>query len=450
MISQPDVLKPNRGAFADLKRGLTVADLKANVLSQTVELPIQNGATKTRAQTHSKPDDVPELQTVLLLYQPKTRYALTPKHPVPELRHENEVLIKIEYIGLNPIDWKAPDFGWGIPTLPYISGRDFSGTIVRSSSPSRPVGAQVLAVSTDYRDARKSAFQHYAVSTTHTICPLPNSSAPDPSHASLGVAFTAAALALGVCLGVDFPSSSSAGGFDFLHLLRSRTPPAAIPHDVRAECLNGIREAERARRGDWIAIWGGGSTTALMLTQLAKAAGLRVALVGDAKKHGGRVVQRGRVGGALAVPDVMVDCWDEARAVDVLRGVAGGRLRFAVDTVGKETAGKLAEALAAAAAAADHGTGGSQEQERVHLVGLSGVPKNVRNGVVVHVVPIKVFHEVRDVGLRTMEWLARLLSEGRLVTPEVEVVEGGLRSVNGALDRMRKNEVPGKRLVVRL
>lgn len=338
------------------------------------------------------------------------------------------------------------DFGWGIPKLPYISGRDFLGTIVRSSSPSpsRPVGAQVLAISTDYRDERKSAFQHYAVSATHTICALPSrpdgaSCGPDPSHASLGVAFTAAALALGVCLGVDFspetsPAAASSGGFDFLHLLRSRTRPAAIPLDVRAECLDGIRERERARPGDWVAIWGGGSATALMLTQLAKAAGLRVALVGDAKKHGGRVVQRG-----LAAPHVMVDCWDEDRAVDVLRGVAGGRLRYAVDAVGKETAGKLAEALG-------DGGGGGQD-ERVHLVGLSGVPKDVRDGVMVHAVPIKVFHEVREVGLRTMEWLARLLGDGRLVTPDVEVVEGGLRSVNGALDRMRKNEVSGRRNV---
>ncbi|KAK8244367.1 hypothetical protein HDK90DRAFT_448549 [Phyllosticta capitalensis] len=441
MISQPEIQQPTRGAFEDLRRGLSIADLKANVISQTTELPlsISNGTKTPHApSSNTAADDVPELQTVLLLYQPKTRYALTPKHPVPEIRSEkNELLIKIEYIGLNPIDWKSSDFGWGIPTLPYISGRDFLGTVVRSSAPSRPIGSTVLAVSTDYRDVRKSAYQHYAVSAAHTVCSLPlsgQSGLVDPSHASLGVAFTAAVLALGVCLGVDF-SSSGASGFDFLHLLRSGTPASSIPTDVRAECLHGISEAERARPGDWIAIWGGGTTTALMLTQLAKAAGLWVALVGDAKKHGGRVSQRG---GGLAAPDLMIDCWDEERAVDVLRGVAGGRLRLAVDTVSKETAGKLAEALT------------SEGGERVHLVGLSGAPKNVREGVFVHTVPIKVFHEVEAVGLQTMDWLASLLREGKLVTPEVEVVEGGLRSVNGALDRMRKNEVPGKRLVVRL
>ncbi|KAK8218784.1 hypothetical protein IWZ01DRAFT_564460 [Phyllosticta capitalensis] len=441
MISQPEIQQPTRGAFEDLRRGLSIADLKANVISQTTELPLSiSSGTKTphAPSSNTAADDVPELQTVLLLYQPKTRYALTPKHPVPEIRSEkNELLIKIEYIGLNPIDWKSSDFGWGIPTLPYISGRDFLGTVVRSSAPSRPIGSTVLAVSTDYRDVRKSAYQHYAVSAARTVCSLPlsgQSGLVDPSHASLGVAFTAAVLALGVCLGVDF-SSSGASGFDFLHLLRSGTPASSIPADVRAECLHGISEAERARPGHWIAIWGGGTTTALMLTQLAKAAGLRVALVGDAKKHGGRVSQRG---GGLAAPDLMIDCWDEERAIDVLRGVAGGRLRLAVDTVSKETAGKLAEALT------------SEGGEKVHLVGLSGAPKNVREGVVVHTVPIKVFHEVEAVGLQTMEWLASLLREGKLVTPEVEVVEGGLRSVNGALDRMRKNEVPGKRLVVRL
>ena len=41
------------------------------------------------------------------------------------------MLVQVQVVGLNPIDWKAPDFGWGLPPLPCISGRDLAGTVVR-------------------------------------------------------------------------------------------------------------------------------------------------------------------------------------------------------------------------------------------------------------------------------------------------------------------------------
>lgn len=64
----------------------------------------------------------------------------------------------------------------------------------------------------------------------------------------------AASLALGICMGVDF--SEVLGGPDLLKIVKE-VDPESIPQDVRAESLNGIAEEERARRGDWLAIWGG-------------------------------------------------------------------------------------------------------------------------------------------------------------------------------------------------
>jgi hypothetical protein len=69
--------------------------------------------------------------------------------------------------------------------------------------------------------------------------------------------------------------------------------------------------------------------------------------------------------------------------------------------------------------------------------------------VVYHTVPIKLFHEVKEVGEGLMEWLEVLLAEKLLKPPGVEVVEGGLESINGALGRMRKGEISGKRMVVK-
>lgn len=72
--------------------------------------------------------------------------------------------------------------------------------------------------------------------------------------ATLGVAFVAAALGLGVSLGLNF--ADVLDGPDLLQLLRY-CGREAIPQDVADECFDGIREDERLRPGDWLVIWGG-------------------------------------------------------------------------------------------------------------------------------------------------------------------------------------------------
>jgi hypothetical protein len=50
---------------------------------------------------------VPLAQTALLLHAVRQPYS-TEDHDVPVIYNESEVLVKVEVIGLNPIDWKAP------------------------------------------------------------------------------------------------------------------------------------------------------------------------------------------------------------------------------------------------------------------------------------------------------------------------------------------------------
>lgn len=49
-----------------------------------------------------------DVQEVLLLHAPKQRYTHTKKHPIPSLKSDREMLVEVEVVGLNPIDWKAP------------------------------------------------------------------------------------------------------------------------------------------------------------------------------------------------------------------------------------------------------------------------------------------------------------------------------------------------------
>lgn len=116
------------------------------------------------------------------------------------------------------------------------------------------VGDRVLVPSTDYRDIRKAAFQQYAVATHFNAARIPSGSGLHAS-ASLGVAFVASVLALGVSLGLDFTRTrcpgpnlqDTVGGLDV----------DGIPPDIRGECFASSDERERLKQGDWIAIWGG-------------------------------------------------------------------------------------------------------------------------------------------------------------------------------------------------
>jgi NADPH:quinone reductase-like Zn-dependent oxidoreductase len=145
-----------------------------------------------------------------------------------------------------------------LPKLPCISGRDFAAKVVKA--PTRTsrfkVGESILGIATDYRDSRRSAFQQYAVVSDFNACKLPPNITTREA-APLGVAFVAAALALGVCLGLDFLSGGAGPrGPDLLQIVRLLTRES-LPKDIRAECFDKLKEDERAKAGDWIVIWGG-------------------------------------------------------------------------------------------------------------------------------------------------------------------------------------------------
>ena len=266
-------------------------------------------------------------------------------------------------------------------------------------------------------------------------------------------------LALGICMGVSF--SPILDGPDLLNIVRT-IDPSRLPPDIRTECLTGIPNAERAHNGDFLVIWGGSSTCAFIMKQLARLAGLKIISVVDTGKHGLRLSSHEK-----ARPDLLVDSHDPERAISVVRAATRGAARFGFDTQGKESAAYLSRALASSDAAVAL-PGNIQEYEAVktklptppstpselaksttsHLVGLTGVPKSdVPGGVALHSVPIKLFHEIPEVGEALSEWCERLLVQGLLVPPDVVGTVDGLEGVNEGLDRLRRREISGGRLV---
>lgn len=307
-------------------------------------------------------------------------------------------------------------------------------------------GDIVIVPSTDYRDLRKAAFQEYAIASTFNAIRVPQH-IPATSGSILGVAFVSAALALGICMGVCFEDIED--GPNLLKIVRD-IRPESLPIDIRKECLEGIGHHERAKAGDFLVIWGGGSTCAHIIKQIARLAGLNIISVVDSAKHGLRLSAN-----TAARPDLLVDSHDPERAIKIIKTAANNRARFGFDTIGKETAGHLLRALASSSSDVpslpkDQRTFErkdskiptppstpleiSPETPRSHLVGLTGLPKvDIPEGVALHNVPIKLFHEVPEIGEALSAWCERLLIKGLLVPPDVVGTVDGLVVYDAAL-----------------
>ncbi|KAJ5569636.1 Polyketide synthase enoylreductase [Penicillium hispanicum] len=385
-------------------------------------------ATTKREEQPLASKSVEVKQSVLLLKGVREQYTLVDNHNIPSILHPGEILVKVLAIGLNPIDWKAPAFNFGIPSLPWINGRDLAGLVLQvpDETSRLRVGDIVLVPSTDYRDIRKAAFQEYAIATDFNAARIPSSTSIHAS-ASLGVAFVAAALALGVSFGLDFSFLPHSPGPNLVRII-NQLDSKYIPSDIYDECFAASNDSERPQRGDWIAIWGASTTTGLIALQLAKLAGLRVICVADAARHGAKLIQSGA--------DLLVDRHDTERAVEIIRGVTGGQLRYALDIVGKETAALLQKTL--------------DPSGHSHLLGLTGLPKERDPGIQYHTVPIKLFHTAPAVGEGLVCWLESLLQSGTLTLPEIVRAEGGLGGINAALETLRSGSASGKRIVVDL
>lgn len=80
---------------------------KKEVYTETAEIqssnPEQNAVVPVPVD-----NQLATTQNALLLHAIKEKYTLVTDHAVPSILHQDEILIEVSAIGLNPIDWKAP------------------------------------------------------------------------------------------------------------------------------------------------------------------------------------------------------------------------------------------------------------------------------------------------------------------------------------------------------
>lgn len=111
----------------------------------------------------------------------------------------------------------------------------------------------MIAISTDYRDSRKGAYQEHVVAKSYNIVRLP-SNVSFEQGSTIGVAFVTAVVALGICLGVDFTDVDN--GPDMRQVVEGLNLDS-LPKDVHKEIAQQIPSQDRPEAGDWFIIWGG-------------------------------------------------------------------------------------------------------------------------------------------------------------------------------------------------
>ena len=80
--------------------------------------------------------DQPLTQRALLTRLPEngaSAWSYTQHHPVP-VPAPTQVLVKTSHVGLNPFDWQAVSYKFGLTKVAKVTGRDGSGVVVQVGS----------------------------------------------------------------------------------------------------------------------------------------------------------------------------------------------------------------------------------------------------------------------------------------------------------------------------
>lgn len=274
-----------------------------------------------------------------------------------------------------------------------VTGREMSGVVAQvGKNVSGFQQGERVWTSTYYKDVRAGCFQEYVVVPSHTVLPIP-STVPFEAAACLGVAALTAGMSLWKWLGVSVPSANTG------------------------------REDD-----EWLLVWGGSTVTGQFATQFAVHSGVKVITVNSAET---KTLSEGL--GATHV--VVRDGKPDEDVVEEIRSVTEGNITRAIDLVGTKTAALCLKAVS------------TEKPVQFAPLAMMSSSQQVPDNVVVHTVEMKQF-VLDKTNVCYTEELGKLLEGGKVVLPQLHLVEGGLDVVEESLELLKKGNMKGKKLVV--
>jgi NADPH:quinone reductase-like Zn-dependent oxidoreductase len=287
--------------------------------------------------------------------------------------------------------------------------------------------------STYYRDSRAGCFQEYVAVPQHTVLPIP-SILNFEEAACLGVAALTAAMTLWKWLDVPIPKASIQKSLHDNSTRGSETPQSIDSGYMSSESLaSGIGEDQ------WILIWGGSTVTGQFATQLAALSNLKVVTVCSS--------QTAELSRTLGAEHVVIrdERTAEQIAVEIMT-ITKGRIYKAIDLVGAKTAAQCLQICGSQILLETH-----QNHCKILFAPLAmmGIDQMIPDIVEVQTVEMKRF--VLDPESKIYaQRLNELIEDGKIRLPALKVIDGGLAQVQHGLDMLKKGNMGGVKLVVKL
>ncbi|KAI0711848.1 GroES-like protein [Cerioporus squamosus] len=317
----------------------------------------------------------------------------------------DDVLLRVESAALNPLDWKIQDAGLFTAAFPTILGWDAAGVVVAvgSNVERLKVGNRVLVEAHVAESTR--TFQQYVATPAAFVSKIPDALSFDEA-ATLPVAVTTAVAAL------YNPHEASKS----VHL----TPPWA-------------EGGSRKFAGQPAVVLGGASSVGQAVIQFLKLSGF-APIITTASLRNTEFVQ------SFGATHVVDRTLPRAELVQTIQNIAGGRpIELVYDAISVHETKDLGFELVAPGGsliilipehADNHKFPSTKDVRVIEAFGEFSVPEN------------------RDFGAEFTVELEKLLRDGVIKPGIPEVLEGGLNSVQQGLDRIKADQVSGRKLVV--
>ncbi|KAG5643970.1 hypothetical protein DXG03_009321 [Asterophora parasitica] len=313
------------------------------------------------------------------------------------------LLVRIEAVGLNPVDWKVQKYGILLEDYPAIIGTDISGLVV-------DVGEGVSGFAAGDRvffqgawEHDKAGFQQYTLADATLAAKIPSKVSFDEA-ASIPVALAAATV------GLYLPPPHGAG----------RVAP--FEDSTRGQYAESRGPISR----NPIIIFGGATSVGQYAIQLAKLSGFSPIITTASLKHNEYLK-------SLGATHVLNRDLPHKELASEVSTITSTPIKLVYDAVSLPDTQQSAYSLLA--------DGGDL------VLVLREVIEPVEGKRIINAFGVFTLPHSRELGVQLYGKLTELLEEGSIKANRVEVIPDGLNGVVAGLERLKSDQVSGTKLI---
>ncbi|TCD60664.1 hypothetical protein EIP91_009724 [Steccherinum ochraceum] len=314
-----------------------------------------------------------------------------------------EVLVRIESTGLNPLEWKVQTYGVQVTHYPAILGADPAGVVVEVGEgvSNLAVGDRVVFQGT-YTN-RLAAYKQYTVASAETVAKLPD-------NVSFDQAATIPIVAGASWAGL-YGKKQQLGGAQL-------TPPWEE---------GGLGKYA----GQPFLLFGGASSVGQIVIQLAKLSGFSP-IIATASPHNAELLK------SLGATHVVDRNLTADKLIETVKQITSEPIQIVYDSISQKATQNAGYDILAPGGTLIITTPRTIDEEKI-----------TEDKPVIRTYGSLHREQNRELGIQFYRHLPKYLESGALKLPSVEILPNGLNGIPQGLERLKKGQVSGYKLIAR-